>query len=347
MGLLGGSFNPAHEGHRQVAAQARRHLRLDQVWLLVSPGNPLKPQAGMAPLTQRLASARAIADGRRVVASAIETQLGTRYTLDTLRLLRRRFPRVRFVWLMGADNLLGLPRWRGWRRMARLLPFAVHPRPAYNHRALAGLAARRLRSARVAAAAAPVLATMPPPAWLFLPVAQHALSASALRAAALQPRPLSPEHPAITIRHETIAPPSAPSRKRARARPRAAPALLDQLQSLIVASLDEDKAEAIVSLDLNGRAVFADRMIIATGLADRQISAMAAHLEEKLHAAGVKRVQIEGAGGSDWVLIDAGDIIVHLFKPDARLLYGLEKMWGPDLDEPSLDEPDSGAGEAR
>jgi ribosome silencing factor RsfS/YbeB/iojap len=110
------------------------------------------------------------------------------------------------------------------------------------------------------------------------------------------------------------------------------PERLDELQALITASLDDDKAEQIVAIDLAGRAAFTDRMVIATGLADRQIAAMAQHLEKKLHEAGIRRVQVEGAGGSDWVLIDAGDIIIHLFKPDARELYGLEKMWGPDLD---------------
>jgi ribosome silencing factor RsfS/YbeB/iojap len=144
------------------------------------------------------------------------------------------------------------------------------------------------------------------------------------------------------------APPGTPRKKAAvagpapgsAARPRAArgaakktePSRLDQLQRVIVGSLEDDKAEAIVTLDLEGRAAFADRMVIATGLADRQIAAMATHLEEKLHEAGLPRVQIEGAAGSDWVLIDCGDIVVHLFKPDAREMYGLEKMWGADLD---------------
>ena len=104
-------------------------------------------------------------------------------------------------------------------------------------------------------------------------------------------------------------------------------------QRVIVGSLEDDKAEDVVALDLAGKASFCDRMVMATGLADRQINAMATHLKEKLHEAGLRRVQIEGAGGSDWVLIDAGDIVVHLFKPQARALYALEKMWGPDLDE--------------
>jgi ribosome-associated protein len=111
------------------------------------------------------------------------------------------------------------------------------------------------------------------------------------------------------------------------------PLALDRLQGVIVGSLEDDKAEDVVTLDLAGKAAFCDRMVIATGLADRQIGAMATHLEEKLQEAGLKRIQIEGAGGSDWVLIDAGDIVVHLFKPEARAMYALEKMWGADLDD--------------
>ena len=181
VGLLGGSFNPAHAGHRHIAALALRRLRLDQVWLLVSPGNPLKPRDGMAPLAMRLAGARAIADGRRVVASAIEAMLGTRFTIDTLRLLLRRFPRVRFVWLMGADLLSQLPRWRRWEQMLRCIPVAVLPRPGYTRQALAGQAARRMRHARRRERAA---ATLPgeAPGWVLLTAPQNAVSATAIRA---------------------------------------------------------------------------------------------------------------------------------------------------------------------
>lgn len=121
--------------------------------------------------------------------------------------------------------------------------------------------------------------------------------------------------------------------KRTTTAPKQEPAFLERLQEVIIASLEDDKAEDIVVLDLAGRASFADRMVIASGLADRQIAAMATHLHEKLHANGFKKPLTEGANGTDWVLIDAGDIIVHLFKPDSRLLYGLEKMWSVDLDE--------------
>jgi ribosome silencing factor RsfS/YbeB/iojap len=111
------------------------------------------------------------------------------------------------------------------------------------------------------------------------------------------------------------------------------PAELDRMQAVILASLEDDKAEEILAIDLAGRASFADRMVIATGLADRQIAAMATHLNEKLVEAGFKKTRMEGANGTDWVLIDAGDIIIHLFKPEARSLYALEKMWGSELDE--------------
>ena len=143
---------------------------------------------------------------------------------------------------------------------------------------------------------------------------------------------------------EAVKAPGTPRKKAAAAGPRArtpvappppsATERLDSVQAVIVGSLEDDKAEEVVSIDLAGRAAFADRMVIATGLADRQIAAMATHLEEKLAEIGIKRVQIEGAGGSDWVLIDTGDIVVHLFKPEARALYALEKMWGAELDEP-------------
>jgi nicotinate-nucleotide adenylyltransferase len=185
VGLLGGSFNPAHAGHLHIARMALRRLRLDQVWLLVSPGNPLKAGQEMMSAGARLASARGIADGRRIIATDIERHIerprGTHYTVDTLAALRRAFPRVRFVWLMGADNLVQLPRWRGWLSIARTTRFAVMPRPTYNHAALAERAARRWRCWRIPAQRAAALAHLAFPAWVFLDMRQNALSATELR----------------------------------------------------------------------------------------------------------------------------------------------------------------------
>ncbi|NVN06404.1 ribosome silencing factor [Asaia spathodeae] len=134
-----------------------------------------------------------------------------------------------------------------------------------------------------------------------------------------------------------------PRKSRAAAAPRETVAreLVEQALAVITTSLDEDKAEDIVTLDLRGRASFADHMVVATGIADRQIAAMASHIEDKLNEIGIKRITIEGANGTDWVLLDTGDIVVHLFKPESRALYALERMWGKDLDDSAADEADT------
>ncbi len=137
VGLLGGSFNPAHRGHRRISLFALRALALDEIWWLVSPGNPLKPSAGMAPLAVRMRSAMAAARHAPIRVTAIERELGTRYTVDTLRALRRRFPKRDFIWLMGSDNLAQFHRWRDWRTIARTMPIAVIARPGYDAAAVA------------------------------------------------------------------------------------------------------------------------------------------------------------------------------------------------------------------
>lgn len=145
IGLLGGSFNPAHGGHRRISLFALQALGLDEVWWLVSPGNPLKPKAGMAPLGARLASANRMARGAPIVPTQIERELGTRYTIDTLRKLAARYPKHRFVWLMGSDNLVQFDRWKAWRSIARAMPIAVIARPGYDSHAVAGPAMAWLR----------------------------------------------------------------------------------------------------------------------------------------------------------------------------------------------------------
>ncbi len=151
-GLLGGSFNPAHGGHRRISLFCMHKLGLDEVWWLVSPGNPLKPAKAMAPLASRVASARNQARRAPIRVTAIERQLGTRYTVDTLRKLLRRFPKRRFIWLMGSDNLAQFGMWRDWRGIARLLPIAVIARPGYDSAAFASPAMAWLRRFRMPAA---------------------------------------------------------------------------------------------------------------------------------------------------------------------------------------------------
>lgn len=149
IGLLGGSFNPAHAGHRAISLAALHALALDEVWWLVSPGNPLKEGSGdMAPFAARFASAVRMARHAPIRVSAIEQRLGTRYTVDTLAKLVRLYPRKRFIWLMGADNLAQFDRWKGWRDIAREVPIAVIARPGYDRPALAAPAMGWLRRAR-------------------------------------------------------------------------------------------------------------------------------------------------------------------------------------------------------
>ena len=183
VGLLGGSFNPAHGGHRRISLFARQALGLDAVWWLVSPGNPLKPSAGMAPLSARLASAMRLARRAPIVPTVIERQLGTVYTVDSLRTLRRRYPRIDFVWLMGSDNLAQLHRWRDWRRLARTMPIAVIARPGYDASAAASPAAAWLGRYRRSAASLKHRAGWSAPALIQLRFDPDPRSATALRRA--------------------------------------------------------------------------------------------------------------------------------------------------------------------
>jgi nicotinate-nucleotide adenylyltransferase len=182
-GLLGGSFNPAHGAHRRITLFAMQALGLDEAWWLVSPGNPLKPSAGMAPLCARVASARAQARRAPIRATALERELGTRYTVDTLRKMRRRWPKRRFVWLMGADNLAQFHRWKNWRGIARTMPIAVIARPGYDAAALASPAMVWLRRYRRSAASFCNRAEWSAPALVILRFDPDSRSATAIRRA--------------------------------------------------------------------------------------------------------------------------------------------------------------------
>lgn len=183
-GLLGGSFNPAHRGHRRISLAAHEALALDEIWWLVSPGNPLKPAAGMAPLPARLASARRMARRAPIRATAIEQRLGTRYTVETLAALIRRYPKRRFIWLMGGDNLAQFHRWRDWRRIAALVPIAVIARPGYAGEALAAPAMAWLRRFVRPKAGAKDWTDWSLPSLVLLSLPPDPTSATALRAAA-------------------------------------------------------------------------------------------------------------------------------------------------------------------
>lgn len=182
IGLLGGSFDPAHEGHAHITREALRRFGLDRVWWLISPGNPLKPR-GPAPMADRIARAREVMHHPRVVITDLEARLGTRYTAQTLRKLMARYPGVRFVWLMGADNLAQLHRWQDWDWIMQNVPIGVLARPGSGTRARRGRAAREYAADRVSERAAERLGHLPPPAWVLADVPMRKQSSSAIRAA--------------------------------------------------------------------------------------------------------------------------------------------------------------------
>lgn len=178
VGLFGGSFDPAHKGHAHVAHEALKRLKLDQIWWLVSPQNPLKPQS--APLAERLKGTQSVARSRRMVVTDIENRWNLRYTADVLKALQHAYPGVRFVWIMGADNLLNFGRWRRWNDIVRAIPIAIVSRPTAGPDARAAKPFHRYAAARVNACAA--LATKPAPAWAFIPARFDPTSSTSLRA---------------------------------------------------------------------------------------------------------------------------------------------------------------------
>ena len=181
IGLYGGSFNPAHAGHRHVSLMALKRLRLDRLWWIVTPGNPLKDTGELASTAMRVAQAKEIADDPRIDVTAFEGEIGARYTVDTLAYLKRRFPGVHFVWVMGADNLAGFHRWRGWRRIARMMPIAIIDRPGWTLKAMRSRSATALSGKRIGEGRAPALAGLTPPAWVFLHGPRSHLSSTMLR----------------------------------------------------------------------------------------------------------------------------------------------------------------------
>lgn len=181
IGLLGGSFNPPHEGHRHIAETALRRLGLDQVWLVVTPGNPIKAHGDLAALSERLSATQRMMNHPRIKVTGFEAALPTAYTARTIAFLRRRFPGVRFVWIIGGDNLASFHRWQEWRGIMRGLPVAVLDRPGFRFRAVAAPAAVAFRHARVDEAQAGALALMPPPAWTYLTIPLADISSTQLR----------------------------------------------------------------------------------------------------------------------------------------------------------------------
>ena len=182
IGLFGGSFNPIHEGHRLVVEETLRRLELDALWVLVTPGNPLKNHGDLAPLSDRVLAARRLLDNPKVRVTGFEAAHGFTYSWQTVLFLTKTMPDRRFVWIMGADNLVDFQRWERWRNIAAMVPMAVYVRPGSSRRAPVSMAASYLARWRLDEDDAPRLAALPPPAWVYLHGRQSPLSSSAIRA---------------------------------------------------------------------------------------------------------------------------------------------------------------------
>ena len=183
IGLLGGSFNPAHCGHRRISIEAIKRLQLDAVWWLVTPQNPLKPENDLEKLEKRLKFAREIANHPRIWASDIESDLGPQYSIETVRKIKQKFPKRKFVWLLGADNMAQIPLWRDWTQIFTSIPIAVFTRPSYCHIALAGLAAQRFRKSQYRERYGRFLIDAAPPAWIFMHTPADTTSSTEIRLA--------------------------------------------------------------------------------------------------------------------------------------------------------------------
>jgi len=281
------------------------------VWWLVSPQNPLKPVEGMAPFEERLEGARELARHPNIIVTDLEQRLGTRYTAETLDHLKRCFPRVQFVWLMGADNLIQVSHWHRWTKIFNTMPIAVFDRAPFGFDALAGQAAHAFARFKKKRRDACRLAEQRPPAWTFFHSQLHPGSATQIRAR----RALSGERRAVAGNGR--------GKGKGKPEPMAPDALLAHLRNV----LEDYKAEEIVAIPLRGKSSIADYMLIASGRSSRQVAAMAERIAEELKTLGKSGVRPEGLPQADWVLIDGGDVVVHLFRPEVRAFYNLEKMW--------------------
>ncbi len=341
IGLFGGSFNPPHMGHVHVSETALQALELDQIWWLVTPGNPLKDHKQLLPLNERIARCRELAQNPSIRICAIEDKYNVRYTADTLAILNSRRANVNFVWVMGADNLAGFHHWERWREIANHTPIAVIDRPGSTKSLRSSRVAQTLAQFRLDERDASLLATSKPPAWTFIHAKRSYLSSTKIRdrlknaglpspqgmvySANLKPASndalMKPEDKlAKTIKKRSTKKASA---KSSGADMRA----VEDVLKVVIESLENSKAEDIQPINITDKSSIGDYMVIASGRSHRHVGAVASLLLRDLKLVGVKTPKIEGQQNGDWVLIDIGDIIIHLFRPEVREFYNLEKMW--------------------
>ena len=365
IGLFGGTFDPPHQAHLGASLLALKRLKLDRVWWLVTPGNPLKNTRGLAPLAKRIAAARKLTHHPRIDVTGLEAVINTRYTYDTIRWLIARCPRVRFVWIMGADNLRQLPPLAA---MARYRETGADrgdrpPRPEPLRRGQSGGPGARPRPACRKTTPPPCRTASRRPGPSCTDSNRHYLrprcarcasnggtaaksgkrkaagktsknDKSVARSARNSYLDEAPERTGGGCNDTVKGQPSghtctlSESRRQIRRQSPVSrrPSAKETLR-IVLARLDDMKAEDSVTIDLTGKSSIGDYMVVTTGRSNVHVASIADNLVKGLKAAAITGIRVEGLRQGDWVLIDAGDVIVHVFRPEVRDFYNLEKMW--------------------
>ena len=325
VGIMGGSFNPPHAGHLQLARQAMAKLGLDQVWWLVSPQNPMKPSDETRPYDERFyACEQMTADDQNIIISDFEDLLDLQLSADTVKHLEQAFPNTDFVWIMGTDILEELHLWEKVDEFVASIPLAVFSRPGSVMSALNSTMARKLKQYCYFGPARGFM-SYAAPAWTYVPMPMVDLSSTQIR------EQLSKAKTRInTQRGGPVAPGQPGQTVTAKRKGKALPTP-EALRDIIVSKLEDDKVEELNVVDLSGKSSLADYMVIGTGRASTHVKAMSDHIQREVKNAGIQVTNVAGQGNGDWVLIDTGDVIVHLFRPEVREFYQLDKLWDPEL----------------
>jgi len=304
VGLLGGSFNPAHSGHIHISLNAIELLNLDYVIWLVSPQNPLKYDMRDS-LDRRMSYAKLIARNDKIIISDVEKFFHNTYTADTIRILQNIYPRIKFIWMMGADNMIQIHRWHNWRDIFDSLFVAVFDREEYANEVLASEAAKCYKMSNLSLNNFKKN-ELSSGSWYFFRIHKSPLSSTVLRDIC---------HDRKNVTYKKIA-----DMKEINSN-------VDYLKDIVLSSLDHDQADDIKVCDLLNKADFARYMIIVSGRSSRHISSMIENLMDRLKSVNIGS-SASGVQEATWILLDAGDIIVNAFLPEYRSLYKLEELWG-------------------
>ncbi len=325
VGLLGGSFNPPHAGHLHISREAIKRFGLDQVWWLVSPQNPMKPSDVTRPFEERFEECLVLTENdRRIVVSDFEDLLDLQMSADTMQALRASFPETDFVWIMGSDVLAELHLWELAEDFVAQVPLAVFPRPGSVIAGLNSVMARKLAHARYEGPAQSFM-DFEAPAWTLVPAAMKDLSSTQLRAERLEAEQRAFD--ALPRQRGGVVVGGQAPKSEERVKIKSA----EDMRDLVLSILEDNKAEDINLVDLAGKSSLADYMIIASGRAAPHVKAMSDHVQRAIKKGGRKTPNVAGQGNGDWILLDLGDVVVHLFRPEVRDFYQLDELWRPEL----------------